>query len=491
MPGLPPDKLPPMGRHERIATMHTPDTPASTEAEDKRVVLVVSLLSAFLLPFSTTSLNVALPSMGSDLASDSVALGWMVTAFMLSAAMFLLPIGRIADMYGRKRIFTLGAWIFAVTSLLIALASAPWMVIALRALQGFGGAMIFGNGTALLASVYPAHERGRVLGINVAAVYFGQSVGPFLGGFLTQHFGWRSIFTVIALMAIATALITTWKLRVQADPATDEKLDIPGSALYCITMFAMMYGLSILPAPNGFAYLATAVACLVAFVRRQNRIPHPILQLSLFRHNTVFALSNLAALLNYGATFGVGFLLSLYLQFVKGLSPQDTGLILLSQPVVMAISSPLAGRLSDRIEPRMLASAGMTLTCLGLLVLSSIDADSSVWLVVVILLVHGLGFGLFSSPNTNAVMGAVGRKFYGVASGIISTMRVMGQMLSMCICMLIMTNFIGQVHLGPEHAALLIQMSHITFLIFAVMCFGGIVASMARGRTQSPHPDRN
>ena len=451
------------------------------ETEDKRAVLIVALLSAFLLPFTATALNVALPQMGSDLAADSVLLGWIVTAFLLSAAMFLVPIGRVADMRGRRRMFKIGAWIFAVSSLLIALASSPWVVIALRALQGFGGAMLFGNGAALLASVYPAHDRGRVLGIYIGTVYTGQSVGPFFGGFLTQHFGWRSIFAAIALLAIATASITTWKLKSETDAVHDEKFDLTGSALYCMTMFALMYGLSVLPAPHGFAYLAAGAVGLVAFVHRQNNIRHPILQVSLFRDNTVFALSNLAALLNYGAFFAVGFLLSLYLQLVKGLSPQDTGLILLSQPVVMAVSSPLAGRLSDRIEPRMLASAGMVLTCLGLLVLASLDAESGLWLVVVTLLVHGLGFGLFSSPNTNAVMGAVGEKLYGVASGIMSTMRVMGQMLSMSICMLIIANFIGRVQLTPEHAAQLIQTSRVTFLIFAVMCFGGIVASMARG----------
>lgn len=464
--------------------MQASATPPAAQAEDKRAVMIVALLSAFLLPFSTTSLNVALPTMGADLGADSVALGWIVTAFMLSAAMFLVPVGRIADLRGRRRMFKIGAWILAITSLLIGLASTPWQVIALRALQGFGGAMIFGNGTALLASVYPAQERGRVLGINVATVYTGQSVGPFFGGFLTQHLGWRSIFAVIALLAIAAALITSWKLKNRSDTVSEEKFDATGSALYCITMFALMYGLSILPSAHGFAYVAAGVVCLLAFVRRQNTTPHPILQVSLFRGNTVFVLSNLAALLNYGATFAVGFLLSLYLQLVKGMSPQDTGLILLSQPVVMALSSPLAGKLSDRIEPRILASAGMALTCLGLLVLASLGAGSGLWLVVAILLVHGLGFGLFSSPNTNAVMGAAGKKLYGIASGIMSTMRVMGQMLSMSICMLVMAHFVGEVQLTPGHADLLIRTTQVTFGVFALMCFGGIVASLARGKTR-------
>jgi MFS family permease len=442
-----------------------------------------------------------------------VALGWIVTAFMLSAAMFLLPIGRIADMRGRRKLFKIGAWILAGTSLLIGLASAPWQVIAPRALQGFGGAMIFGNGTALLTSVYPANERGRVLGINVAAVYTGQSVGPFIGGFLTGHLGWRSIFVVIALLASAAALITTWKLQNNRDEVSKEKFDIASSALYCVTMFALMYGLSILPALHGFAWFAIGLAGLAAFVHRQDRVPSPILQLGLFRGNAVLAMSSLASVLNYSATFAVGFLLSLYLQLTKGLSPQDTGLILLAQPVVMALSSPLAGRLSDRIEPRVLASTGMALTwlagrlsdrieprvlastgmaltCLGLLVLSSLDAQSPLWLVVLILLVHGLGFGLFSSPNTNAVMGAAGKKHYGIASGIMSTTRVMGQMVSMSIAMLVMAHFVGQVKLTPEHAGLIIQTVRVTFLVFAAMCFGGIIASLSRGKSRATASER-
>lgn len=455
-------------------------------AEEKKVVLIVSLLSAFLLPFTTTSINVALPQMGSDLEADSVLLGWMVTAFMLSAAMFLLPVGRIADIHGRKRIFKLGAWIFAASSLLIALATSPWLVIALRALQGIGGAMMFGNGTALLASVYPPEERGRVIGINIGTVYFGQTVGPFIGGILTQQFGWRSIFVATTLLAVTTAVIMTWKLKSETSSVREEKFDVIGSSLYCLTMFALMYGLSALPAAYGFGILATGIAGLIAFIRQQNRIAQPILNVSLFRDNTVFAMSNLAALLNYSATFAVGFLLSLYLQLVKGLSPQETGFILLLQPLVMTVSSPLAGKLSDRVEPRLLATAGMALTCLALLIQASLDAESGLWLVVVSLLVHGLGFGLFSSPNTNAVMGAVEQKLYGVASGIMSTMRMMGQMLSMSICLLIIANFIGAVQIDSGNAGQLIATSRITFLVFAFICLGGILASLVRGNLHTP-----
>ena len=451
------------------------------EPEDRRPVLIIATLSAFLIPFTGAALNVALPQMGNELSADGVALGWFVTSFLLAAAMFLVPMGRLADIRGRKRVFMYGAWIFAATSLLLALASSSAQVIVLRALQGFGGAMIFGNGVALLTSVYPASERGRVIGINIAAVYSGLSMGPFIGGLLTQQLGWRSIFVVTAILSVATALITTWKLKSEWITANAENFDFTGSVLYCATMFALMYGLSELPAAHGFGYLVAGVLGLIAFLFWEARVRHPILELRLFRDNAGFAYSNLAALLNYGATAAVGFLLSLYLHYVKGLSPQDTGFILLAQPVVMAAFSPLAGKLSDRIEPRMLASAGMAITCLGLLILASIDAESSLWFIVATLILLGFGFALFSSPNTNAIMSSVEKQFYGVASGTMGTMRLVGQMLSMCISMLIIANVIGRVQITPEHGALLIQASRVTYLIFAALCFAGILASQARG----------
>ncbi len=451
------------------------------ESEDRRPVLIVATLSAFLIPFTGAALNVALPQMGSELSADGVALGWFVTSFLLAAAMFLVPLGKLADIRGRKQVFMVGAWIFAATSLLLALASSTPVVIMLRALQGFGGAMIFGNGVALLTSVYPANERGRVIGVNIAAVYCGLSMGPFIGGFLTQQLGWRSIFVVTALLSVATALISTWKLKGEWVAANKESFDSTGSLLYCATMFALMYGLSELPAPHGLGYLVAGALGLVAFIYWEAGARHPILELRLFRDNLAFAYSNLAALLIYGATAAVGFLLSLHLHYVKGLSPQDTGFVLLAQPVVMAAFSPLAGKLSDRIEPRTLASAGMAITCLGLLILASIDTESSLWFIVATLMLLGFGFALFSSPNTNAIMSSVEKRFYGVASGTMGTMRLLGQMLSMCISMLIIANVIGRVQITPEHGTLLVQSARVTYLIFAALCFGGILASQARG----------
>jgi len=449
---------------------------------EQRLVLITATLCAFLIPFMSSALNVALPQIGREFSADGVTLGWVANSYLLAAAMFLVPLGKIADLRGRNRMFMVGTWIFAATTLLLAIAQSPAILIALRGVQGFGSAMVFGTAVALLTAAYPARELGKVLGINAAAVYTGLSVGPFAGGLLTGHLGWRSIFALTAILAVANALVVTWKIKGAWAPAREEKFDLAGALLFSLSVAALVNGFSSLPAPRGFWLLGLGACGLVGFVLWEARARHPMLDIGLFRNNPVFAFSGLAALLHYGATWAVGFLLSLYLQLVKGLSPQETGLVLVSQPVVMAIFSPLAGRLSDRIEPRIVASLGMALTCLGLFALASVSAGSSLSLIVTLLIALGFGFALFSSPNSNAVMSSVDKRYYGVASGALSTMRVMGQTLSLGISMSLIGVFIGHIVMTPENGAALVTTVRAAFLIFGTLCLGGVFASLARGK---------
>jgi MFS family permease len=223
---------------------------------------------------------------------------------------------------------------------------------------------------------------------------------------------------------------------------------------------------------------------MIAFVRWETKVEYPVLNISLFGNNRVFAFSNLAALINYSATSAISFLLSLYLQYTKGLTPQDAGLILVSQPVVMAIFSPLAGRLSDKIEPRIVASAGMTLTVVGLLLFTFLNSTTDLAFIIFSLVLLGFGFALFSSPNTNAVMSSVEKRFYGVASATLGTMRLTGQMLSMGIAMLVFALYLGRAQITPEKYPAFLTSTKTAFIIFAVLCFGGIFASLSRGKVR-------
>ena len=417
---------------------------------DRRVVLLVAATASFLTPFMATSINIALPSIGREFSIDAVTLGWITTAYLLAAAMFLVPLGRIADIRGRRKVFLAGMVGYTVVSFLCTLSRSQEMLIALRALQGCTDAMMFGTSTAIVTSVYPPEQRGRALGIIVASVYSGGALGPFIGGFLTQAAGWRSIFWLTTLLGALVVALTLWKMRGEWAEARGQRMDVIGSVLYGLGLLGVMYGFRLLPSVSGVVPLAAGAVVLAAFVMRENRTDSPVLDMSLFRRNVVFALSNLSALINYAATYALSFLLSLYLQYIKGLDPRSAGLVMLAQPVMMALFSPLAGRLSDRVEPRIVASAGMAMSAAGLFLTAFLGADSPLAAIVAILLLCGLGFGLFSSPNTSAIMGSVPRRQYGVASATTGVMRLVGQMLSMGIAALIIALYVGEVQITPS-----------------------------------------
>jgi EmrB/QacA subfamily drug resistance transporter len=453
-------------------------------SENKWAALFVASMASFLTPFVGSSINVALPSIGKEFALNAIALDWTVTSYLLAAAIFLVPFGRLADIRGRKRVFTYGIIIDAVASILAAFSPSGMLLISFRALQGIGGAMIFGTGVAIVTSVFPMAERGKALGINVAAVYVGLSLGPPIGGFLTGQFGWRSIFVLDVLLGLVVIIAVLWRLRGEWAEAKGEKFDTIGAVIYGVALLVLMYGFSLVPELLGLGLIAVGIVGLAIFIVWQNRATSPLLDMGLFRGSAVFAMSNLAALINYCATFAVSFLLSLYLQYIKGFSPESAGLILLSQPVVMAALSPIAGRLSDRIEPRVIASVGMALTTVGLALLIFLNQDTRLGFIFLSLIILGLGFGFFSSPNTNAVMSSVDKRFFGVASGTLATMRLIGQMLSLGTVLIMFALYIGRAQITPENYPMFLASSKSAFIVFAVLCFGGIFASLARGKSR-------
>ena len=450
----------------------------------KRVTLCSVTLAAFLTPFDGSAVNVALPSIGKELAMDAISLGWVSTAYLMASAMFLIPFGKLGDIHGRKKLFAIGILTFTTASFSMTLCKSGFMLISLRIFQGIGGAMIYATGMAMLTSVFPGNERGKALGISVSATYLGLSIGPFLGGFMTTHFGWRSIFLVNVPLGLAAVILVLLKLKGEWAESKGEKFDLTGSAIYCIGIIAIMYGFSsfsLLPRTLSTGLIIAGVLGIAAFLRWEMKVEHPVLNINLFKRNRPFTFSNLAALINYTSTLAVFFFLSLYLQYIKGLTPKNAGILLVFQPVVMVLCSPFAGRLSDKIEPRIVSSIGMALTASGLFLLSFLNRETSLHFIIAILMLLGLGFALFSSPNTNAVMSSVERRYYGVASGTLGTMRLTGQMFSMGISMLIIAIHIGHAQITPEYHSAFLRSIRSAFVLFGLLSSIGIFASLARG----------
>ncbi len=454
------------------------------QLSNRSYALIITSLASFLTPFMLSSVNIALPKIGDEFSLNAILLSWIATSYTLASAMFLVPFGRIADIYGRKKVFSYGILIYTLASALCAWSVSAFMLILSRIMQGIGGSMIFGTSIAILTSIYPPNERGRVLGINVAAVYIGLSLGPTLGGVMTQQLGWRSIFIANVPLGIIIFIFAFWKLKEEHIKPVGEKFDFLGSLVYGIMLVSIMYGFSKLPNIRGIILVSIGIIFVIVFIRWMLRSKYPILNLALFKSNKVFAFSNLAALINYSATSAVGFLLSLYLQYIKGLNPQDAGLVLLSQPIMQALFSPFAGKISDRIEPRIVASIGMSLAVICLFLLTFIANETSLIFIIAILVFLGFGFALFSSPNSNAIMSSIERKFYGVASGTLATMRLIGQMLSMGIVMIIFTLYMGMVKITSEYYELFLASAKTAFIIFSILCFLGVLASLARGKVR-------
>jgi EmrB/QacA subfamily drug resistance transporter len=463
-------------------------TETARQTKLERSALFVATLTSFMGPLMISSVNVALPAIQKGLQMTAVQMSWVATAYLLAMAVGLLPAGKIADIHGRKRVFLTGLVVYTLGATAAAGVGNTTAFLCLRVVQGLGAAMFVTTGMAILTSIFPPWKRGRAIGIYVAAVYVGLSVGPFIGGFLTQQFGWRSIFLVMFPLGAVSVAVTRIYLSGEWADADGQRLDVVGCCIYAAAILSLVYGATVLPAWLGWGLVSAGAGGLLLFFRQQRRATYPVFEVTLFIENHTFTFSSLAALLNYSATFAVTFMMSLYLQYIEGMTPQAAGMMLMAQPVIMAIFSPLAGRLSDRIEPRLPATGGMAITTLGMVFFAQLQMDTPLIAIVANLILLGFGFALFSSPNMSAIMGSVAKKDYGIASGATATMRLLGQMTSMAIATVVLSLLVGHETIGPHNFDRFLISVRTLFTISALLCAIGIFFSMFRGRLRSGQP---
>ena len=457
-------------------------TQSPTREMNKNFLLIVAMASHFFNPFMGAAVNVALKKIGSDFSMSAVGLSWVTMSYLLASAVFLVPFGRLGDTRGRTKMFLFGNIFFAVATLLCAFATNAVMLIAMRFLQGIAAAMMTGTTMALVISAFPAHQRGKVIGLNVSSVYVGSSLAPMIGGLITDTLSWRALFVINAVTSALIVLMILWKLRHEWSEPVREKFDFIGTIIYMLAVSMLMYGFSNLPETSAILLTMGGLTGLYIFAKVELKMASPVLNIRLFTGNRIFALANLSALINYAATFAMSFMLSLYLQYVKGMEAREAGLILVAQPVMMALVASFSGRLSDKMNPRILAAIGMAISTMGLLTLSFIDADTTNMYIISGLVILGIGFGMFSSPNTNVVMSSVDKKAFGTASATVSTMRNTGMMFSMAIASLVIHSFLGDAKISIDNLPQFILSTKLVFAIFTVLCFAGVFASLAKNK---------
>ncbi|MDR0420357.1 MAG: MFS transporter [Prevotellaceae bacterium] len=447
---------------------------------NRNSALFVLCLSSFLVPFMGSAINLSLPQIGEALSMGAISQSWIATAYLISTAVFQVPFARLADLSGRKKMFIAGLMLYAVSTFMCGLAPSGAVLIIMRAVSGMGSAMIFGTAMAILVSIFPPQDRGKAIGINTATVYLALASGPFLGGIITHNAGWQCLFYIMGALGFAVAIFSTVILKNEWTEAKGERFDYRGSIIYAVSLFGIIFGFSELPNTLGFVLVAVGIICSVAFVFYELKCIQPVFDVRIFRGNKVFGLSCLSALLNYACTSAVAFMMSLYLQYIRGFSPQNAGLILVIQACIQCPVSLYAGRLSDRLNPSILATVGMGIIAAGLAGLVFVSTDTSMMFIILLLFLLGFGFGLFSSPNSNIIMSSVDKKYYGQASATMGTVRLTGQAFSMGIATMAISMSTGNKIISPELHSGFMQSFHITFLICIALCIAGIYASSFR-----------
>ena len=462
----------------------------AASVRERIIALSITSVSSFISAFSGSAFTLAAPTMASELNINTPELSWIMTIYILATAMLQIPFGKIADNFGRKKIYLIGTIIFSSSALVLGFMNSATTIIIMRFIQGVGGALVFATGTAILTSVFPSDKKGLAFGINIGSVYLGLTVGPSLGGFLTYSLGWRSVFFSVVPFGILVAFFVAFLLKGEWKAETKEKFDWIGSLVYILTLFMLLYGFRTLPNYYGYGLIGASIFTFVFFIIWEWKIEYPILQLRLFKNNRFFSFANLAAFTYYSATAATTFILSLYLQNVHELHitfgeriAYIAGLILLARPIFQAILSPVGGWISDKINHKIITTIGIGFGVIGLILLTFLKVDTPLFIIILSLIFGGIGFGLFSSPNANSIMSSVPRKDYGVASALVGTMRTVGQTISLGLWTLLSAVIISDVDTqSPSYEPLFLKSTQIAFIIFVVIAILGLLASYLRGK---------
>ena len=457
-------------------------TDIQSSHEHRNFILLTIFISSFLTAFSVYTTVISATKIGMELEMGVTTIGWVSTIFLLAAAMFQIPFGKLSDIYGRKKIYLIGVVIFTISSVLLALSSTSSTFIAFRFIQGLGAALIYATGIAILTASFPPSQRGKVIGINVTGVYVGLTLSPLLGGIMTENFGWRSQFWFNIPFGIIILFLVLLKFKGEWKSEKKEKFDYLGSIVYALFLFFLIFAFSLLPNIQAYIFIGASLIGAVVFILWEKRINTPLIDFALFKNNRFFKFSCLVSIFFYVSTIALALLLSLFMQYLKGMSPQEAGYILLIQPLIQAIFSPIAGRLSDKFETRILVSVGIFIVLVGITPLLFISPDFPVYLIAISFGISGLGIAFFSSPNTRAIMSSIPKSSLGIGASLEGTMRTIGQILSFGILIVIFAVIIGDVKITPAYYPQFITSARLICIVFMCLTAVSLIFSTMRGK---------
>ena len=444
--------------------------------ERKNLLLLICTVLSFFTVFAVNAVTIVIPTIAAEYHMSNIMQNWITIIFLLVVAVLSVPAGQITGKYGLRKVTIISTILFIIISIVNVLVTSQEQFLACRLILGIALAFINVTSMAMIVSAFPPEERGTALGINITGVYIGLSLSPVLGGILNYNLGWRSVvlFGVPFLFVILALLLTTIKdewITFEGIP-----IDIKGALSYGVGMALFMYGFTILNTQMGMILTVLGAIILIMFAVIEMRQDHPVFDIRFFK-NHKFLSANFASLCAYLATYAVTTILNYHLQYIKGFDSQTAGLILLVAPLFQVVLAPIAGRLSDRFVPQILAAIGMALGTISLFLFSSLNSATSMTFLVAAMIIYGVGFGLFSPPNTNVIMGSVPPNDTSIASASVATMRTVGQAMSMGILTLVFAFIMGDVPIIEQYYPLLIQSCQITCIICVVLCILSVFAS--------------
>ncbi|MDR3282824.1 MAG: MFS transporter [Candidatus Methanoplasma sp.] len=453
----------------------------SYSPKDMRLVLIACCAGIFLTPLMSTMMNLALVHIGADFDVGSHSLALVNTVFLLSSVVAMVPAARLSDIHGRKKTMVAGLLVTTAGAVVAVFSPTFEVFLSMRLVMGVGAAAISVSSMALLTEVFPFERRGWAIGVQTTFVYLGMALGPTLGGFISDGVGWRGLFFfILPFSAVSMTLLSKFKYDVVADRGG--RMDSTGSAVYAATVVLTIIGAVNLPAWWAFALLFAGLALLAAFVSMMRSRESPVLDLSVFKHK-VFSRSCLAAFMNYASSYSVSFFLALYLQHIGALTASQAGLIMLTQAAFQIVLTSWSGGRSDRMrDKRILPTTGMALTCIAIVMILFLGTEVNYAYIAVILALLGIGYGMFSAPNSNAVMSSVPPRNRGEAAGMLSVVRQVGMLTSMSIAMLSISVIMGSAdNLNPSTFGDFINVIRAAFVVCLVMCVIGTAVSWLRG----------
>ena len=466
-------------------------------APSKWIVLAVAGSGVYMTTLDSGMVNVALPTLTEVFGAPVTLVQWVVLGYLLCITGLLLPMGRLADITGRKRVFLSGFVLFTLASALCAFAPNLWTLIAARVLQGVGGAMMQANSLALVTQAFPTSERGRALGLNMAVVSAGLLSGPVVGGFIIDWLGWQWVFFVNVPIGILATIFGLRMLR-EGEIQPGQRLDVPGAALFLLLVVSLLLALNFggqvgwtSPLALGLAALAVVVGALLWATER--RAEQPMIEVALFR-NQGFRAAILAAFMLFLGVSQTQLLLPFYLERVQALATSQVGLVLVVGPATVLLLAPIAGSLSDRLGSRALASIGALLTAIGLLSLAFLGVDSTVWDVLPRQMLVSGGMAFFGSPNGSALFGSLPRARYGVGGAYQSLTRNLGQSVGQAVAAALWSAVVlansGGVLADRAPAEALVAGFRVAFLVAAGLALlGAVISLVGRPRaTNAPAP---